>query len=303
MTRVALPPHRATLRGVRGGAWTAVVAGTPVELPDSITAWDQTTPIEVTSEVSVDVEHLRRVCALGEDDRIAIVALWHASATNVRRVGVEVPLSAPMSVPIRFVIPADVAAGVVTLSRLAVLRRAEPRRSEIRDPFVAREDGAILWRESRHEHGRLELQPVDSALSVEVVDFGEVGDVESQAAWRVDVDLDDLDAPAGRALELLVNLRHRDVARLLADDDDPRARAVQSVLRWDVARQLVDRALDDEGFLAGFGDFAVGTVGGALQALFERWLPELNPQQARERRRRTPGQFEALLQARMEMLG
>ena len=59
MTRVALPPHRATLRGVRGSAWTAVVAGTPVELPAAVADWDHTTPIDVSSEVSVDVDHLR----------------------------------------------------------------------------------------------------------------------------------------------------------------------------------------------------------------------------------------------------
>jgi hypothetical protein len=278
------------------------VAGTRIELPAAVDDWDATTPIEVSSEVSIDVDHVRRACELRAEDSIAIVAIWHDSATNVRGVGIEVPVSASMSVPLQFAIEPDLVAGAVTLSRLVVLHGVASAIGA-RDPLVAHGRGAILWRETRHDHGLLELRPTEGSISVEAVDFGEVGDIDPGAPWRVAADVDDLDAPAGRSLELLVNLRHRDVARVLADDDDPRARAVQSVLRWDVARQLVDRALDDDRFVAGFGDFAPGTVGGSLQALFERWLPELTPQQARDRRQRRPGQFEALLQARMEMLG
>jgi hypothetical protein len=302
MTRIAITPHRSTLRGVQASRWTATIGGEHHTLPTSAFGWDGAPPIEAHCEVSVDLDHVRSACGLTASDRVALAVTWQASAVNVREVGAYVDIDGSVTQPLRVAIDPPVVAGTITLSRCLVLGRADSSGpGSGRDPAVARRRGSILWRDPRGDRGTIDFDADRHWMSVEAVDFAERG-THAAAAWLVDSDLTDLDAPASRTLRLLVNMQHRDMARVLADDDDPRARAVQSVLRWDVARQLIERAVEIDGFVAGFGDFAAGTVGGALQSLFQSWLPELPPAELRGLRSDAPAHFQALLQERIEML-
>jgi hypothetical protein len=103
-------------------------------------------------------------------------------------------------------------------------------------------------------------------------------------------------------LRLYVNASHVGVADWLAAPNADRGDAVASVLRWDVARQLIELALDHAAFVDGFGDFDPDTVGGVLQRVFELWLPDRSPRELGQLREDAPGRFEALLQARLRML-
>jgi len=297
MTRVALLPHRTTDEGVRAGPWTAVIDGIEQPRSSAIAGWDHRRVIELRSEVVVDLEVVRRVCGLGDADPVALIATWQSSATNIRTVAAHFPIENSASFPVGFDVDPRLVGGELTLVRSIVL--AAPGTSP--DPLTAHRVGAVLWREPRAGSLTVALEGV-THISTEALDFAHLPDVDAKAAWQLEADFDDMHATPSRAFQLFVNTSHPSVDRLLSDVDDELNDMAQSVLRWDVARQLVDRALDDDGFVNEFGSYEADSTGGAMQAFLERWFAGTTAREMREMREQHPTQYEGLLQAKLRLL-
>lgn len=78
---------------------------------------------------------------------------------------------------------------------------------------------------------------------------------------------------------------------------------MRSVLQWDVARALIDRALDRDEFVEDWDSFAEGSVGETLQQLIMRFWPGEDAASLRARREGNRPRFEYQLQARLGLLG
>src|SRR5690606_32922022 len=89
------------------------------------------------------------------------------------------------------------------------------------------------------------LGPPRHRLSTEVVDFRMLPDFEPDAAWVLDGSLAELDRPADEALRILLNARHPAI-KVAIDGAEEDGAAIRSVLRWDVGRALLERAIDDD---------------------------------------------------------
>jgi hypothetical protein len=298
MTRVSILPHRWVVDGVRPGPWSAFVRGEELDTTSPISGWDRVTPIEVRCEVRIDVGRVRAGCGLPDDDPVLLVATWHATGTNARRTAARLAVAESATYPVSFAIDPAVAAGRVHLARTLVLAAA----GTSDDPLTAHAPGAVLWREGRSEGTTLVLESAGARFTTEAVDFANVPAADAAAAWLMTIDLDDLHAAPSRGLQLFVNTAHPAIDHLLAGADDEQGRMAASVLRWEVARRLVDRGLDDPRFEAGFGGFVPDTIGGVIQQLLERWLPGRLPGELRAMRTQDLARFDALLQARFQLL-
>jgi hypothetical protein len=297
MTRVCVLPHRTTRGGVRTAPWTTLVAGAPITTDGHAEAWDHRDPLLFRSDVRIDPDHVRAECGLDDGDGLALVTTWTCLSTLTRAVGSSVAIDGARSWPVEVEIDPASVSNSVRLTRSLVLTTWASHD----DPTVARRPGSILWRESPREAFTLALGPRRHRLSTDLVDFEELTDIEAGAAWQLHSDLRDLDAEPGLALRLLVNARHP-AAAALGGQGDRDASTTRSVLRWDVVRRLVHAALADDDFVDSEEDHPPDTVGGTLQALFERWFPDTTPRDLRALQAAEPERLESMLQARLELL-
>jgi hypothetical protein len=210
----------------------------------------------------------------------------------------HVIVEATTPIPLALALEPNTAGGRVRIVRSIVLAA----QGTSTDDLAAHRPGAVVWQEARGQVTTIVLEQEVVRLSTEAIDFSHLPDADPAAAWQLDVDLADLHASPSRALQLFANTTHPMIHRLLSDDQNDASRLVQSVLRWDVARQLVERALEEDDFVEDFGEFLPDSVGGAMQRFFTRWLPDTTPTELRDLRRQHPSRFEALLQARLRML-
>lgn len=228
---------------------------------------------------------------------MTLLATWRSTATNIRAVGARIQLEASGPALIGFTIDSTLAAGTVHLVRSVVLARDH----DSADPLAARRAGTVLWRDRPSAATRLELQSIADRLTVEAVAFAEEDDFESAAAWVLQTDFTDPRRDIATAIRLVANAGHPAVEDLRTGHDDVRQLA-ESVLRWDVARMLIERALDEPQFVRGCGGFAEGTVGGLVQRLLELYFPELSVDEMVVLRTSSPDRLDALLQGRIGVL-
>src|SRR5262249_50848193 len=159
----------------------------------------------------VDPVVVRAACGLPVDARIALVCTWSADATNIRRVGLQLEIDQPISRPTNFAIDTAAAGGVIRLRRAVVLLDAYLSD----DPLAAHEAGAILWQERANpSHSTFELVDDARRIDVEVSRVDAVDGLEAAPPWVIDVDVDDLSAPATEAVRLVANRDHRAMASL-----------------------------------------------------------------------------------------
>jgi hypothetical protein len=298
MTRVAVLPHRVSTRGVQAGPWSIRIGGVEHDAATRIVDWDRRAPLEVRSEMVIDPVVIRDECGLDPLAPIALISTWHASTTNARRVGVHVEVDERSTRTIGFAIDPALAGGTVRLVRSVVLARDHQASS----PLAAGRVGSILWRERAATATCIDLQSTADSFEIDAVDFAELDTVDSDAAWLLEADLSDPHCDAPRALRLLANVAHPAVDDLLGADEGEPQRLVESVLRWDVARTVVHRALEQQQFHDGYGDFSPGTVGGVAQRLLQLHVPDVGIGELVAMRREAPDRLDALLQGRLRML-
>jgi hypothetical protein len=129
------------------------------------------------------------------------------------------------------------------------------------------------------------------------IDFAAVPRVPDGAAWYLDWDHEDLNAPVLGGLRLLLNSAHpRITSAVRTASDDPAAAIVRSLIECDVARQLVHAALDSEQFVERPEAFVDDSVGRMLADLLTMVWPGIAVRGLRQRARLEPSRIEAELQ-------
>lgn len=296
MTRLALLPHRTARRGVRTGPWTTRIDGVEADLSVTAPEWDPALAVECRSEVAIDADEVRDQCGLSGSDVIEVVVTWSCETTNVRRLATRHRVDGTATVPLHVRLDPGLAIGPVTLARAVVLGSARAPD----DPAVAHRIGSVLWRESPSDATTVVLGPPRHRLSTEVVDFRMLPEFDAGAAWVLDGSLTDLDRPADEALRVLLNARHPGI-KVAIDGAHEDGAAIRSVLRWDVGRALLERALDDDS-VDEPDVHGGGSVGEALHDLLRSVLPGTTLAELRELRRERPAAYHALVQSRLGLL-
>ena len=279
--------------------WRRVEGGTRLELQPRLNDWDYSINLALVCEVVVDAGRLRAETGLSRDDELSLVGLWHASSTGIREVGGRHRL--PGGGEERFELSVELdgskLGGWLTLERQIVLTSARPGA----DPTTATKPGSILLSEPAESRTSVLLEGDAARFPTEVIDFGQLSIAEPGSLWFLEMDTTDLDQAALGNLRLYVNGGHPAI-RAALNEQSWIGELIRSVLQWDVARLMVQRALDCDELGGRWGEFEEWSLGATLQGLIQRFWPGENADSLKVRRAANPARFEYQLQARMSLL-
>jgi hypothetical protein len=202
-------------------------------------------------------------CELSDDSVVRVALTWHSSGTGLRGNGSSEDLSLnydSREVLLQTDIRGEDLAQALNLEMGLILLRPGSQSGRL----AARRPGSNLWSQAR----RLVLEGQASRFPVELKDFGQTGWLQPAAGWYLDWTYDDLEAPLLADLRLFVNSSNRAVKDAVTGRGDPRqGAAIQQTIYFDVARTLIEGALDNDRFVAAPEKFEDGTVGAAVRRL------------------------------------
>lgn len=269
------------------------------EIEDRLDHWDPFTNLELVRTVEVDLDMVRTACQLGDDATFALTATWSSSTTRLGGDGAVVELGGhpgAVRAALELEIPGAMAGGRLSLLTRLVLRHAGSQSSLI----SPKRPGATLW----VEKSQIALEGGASRFPITAVDFTQTHLYPDGAAWALDWDPDDLEAPVLGGLRLLVNSGHDTLPDLLrSGSTDPRTHTVRSFVMFDVARALVTEALRNDRFVDNPGAFEEGSVGRMLSDLLATCWPGIPATTLRTRAIDESPRFNAELQARFGVIG
>lgn len=286
------PWLRADPARVRDGGWQMVLPETGEQpLGEALETWDPLTPLNLSRMVQVDVDGLRADCQLPEA-RLRLVVSWHALGTTLRGVGNTVVL--PESGELResmalFLDPGQLGGTLLLRTSISLVERTEKR------PLVAHRPGSILW-EDEHE---LRLEGSGSRFPTTVVDFSksDLG-LPSKAAWRLEWDREDFELPVLGGMQLFLNSAHPRIKEMVENPRDPSSELILSMMQFDVARTLVQGALDNEQFLSREEPWPQESVGRVIHRLFNTHFRGQSPEALKRQLEADPDRFVSTLQDR-----
>lgn len=297
-TRIAFPYPRAPRASVLAPPWRVVVGGAEQMLAETLKDWDPATPIRFLRDVHVDVDALAAVCNLGQGARLMLATTWRSNTTGLRRVlcSAEFGLTrGSVTVHCNAIVAPYELGGTLDLRTRLVFGSGELARR----PGPVR-PGSVLWSEAV----KVVLEGDAARFPVEVIDFEATNRFAAGAPWALVLALDDLDAPATNAVRLYLNSGHAlAVAALTPGDLASPGGLVEAMLNFDVARALVNRALDSDAIRNSDADsFEEESIGRTLAALVRVLWPDESAPALRRSRENDPDRFETELKHRLRFL-
>lgn len=227
------------------------------EIGDRLDHWDPFVELDLARVFEVDLDETRRACQLSEHAAFALVATWSSNRTRTMGDGTVVEfgnLRGTVRTALTLAIPGSEAGGRLTLRTRLVLRHAGEQPS----PISPRRVGAILWEEERH----LAVEGGAARFPITAADFKAIAYCPENAAWFLEWDPGDLEAPVLGGMRLLINSGHEAIPDMLRSGSaDPRAAVLRSFVTFDVARSLIVGALRNDRFVDDPESFEEGTVG------------------------------------------
>ena len=269
--------------------WQFVVDGATEDVGDFIENWDYMTELKFRSELMLDVGEILSSTHQGPSAKFAVVISAASSATRLRAPVLHVPMPPDCHEPLTLEVSLssfDLGGKLDLLSNLVVL---QPDPVNALGASLA---GAIVWR----DRWTVSLDGDASQFPTESTDLSQPPYQCPKAAWRLEVDIDDLDADAGQAIRLLLNQVHPAMQAELNNAQPSESSLLLKTMRWDVARQLISLALNTDEFVERSGSFEDGSLGWSLANLVSKYFPNESPTSLRAMLRSQPTDFEAQLQ-------
>lgn len=269
------------------------------EIGDRLEHWDPFTDLNLVRVVEIDLDAVRNACSVGQDATFAVTATWSCNTTRLGGDGPVVELGVYrgcVRATSTLLIPGAMAGGRLTLLTRLVLRHPGDQFS----PISPKHTGCTLWTDKT----QTALEGGAARFPITAADFTQISRYPNDAAWVLDWDSDDLDAPVLGNLRLLVNSSHPTLPDLLRSGSvDPRARATRSFLIFDVARTLVAGALRNDRFVENSAMFDDGSVGRMLADLLAMCWPGVPTTALRSRSIDETPRFDAEMQAHFGVIG
>jgi len=227
------------------------------EVGDRLDHWDPFVELDLARIVEVDLDATRRACQLSQNAAFALVATWSSNRTRMTGDGTIVELgslSGTVRTALTMTVPGSEAGGRLTLRTRLVLRHPGQEPS----PISPRRIGAILW----EEESSVAVEGGAARFPITAADFKAVAYYPDKAAWFLEWDPSDLEAPVLGGMRLLVNSGHDSIPDMLrSGSSDPRAAVLRSFVTIDVARSLIAGALRNDRFVDDPESFEDGTIG------------------------------------------
>lgn len=265
-------------------------------LRDVAENWDPGRDLTLTCTVSLDPSEVRRICGLGDNDGLALLATWRSTGTTLRGCGASIPLPVTQggkeSFGMTMVAPAGEISGRLEVRTTLVLMQPAAGGGTL----SAKHPGSVLWlrKDSTDLEGGRPTFPVCA------VPFSDIPGWSPDALWVLEWDpaTVDLFSPFSAEVRLYLNRDHPVFPafggadhRLSASDD-----AIRSVLFHDLAEDLVQAAISRSEEIEG-EDFPGGSVGRVISSLVSASFSGMRPSLVAAKRRTNPGWFSTRMQA------
>lgn len=267
-------------------------------LADRLEHWDAATDLIATRVMTIDLDRVRHDTQLETDAAFAVVASWHATGTRLagRSLPVEIgTLAGLCSVPVAINVPGEESGARLDLRTRLVIRAAGSTRS----PIAPTRPGTVIWSDIH----TVVLEGAAGRFPTASQDFRTSPALPDDAAWVIDWDPGDLDAPVLGGMRLLLNSASEAVmAATRSGNTESLGGTVRSFVMYDVARSLVHSALSRESFLAREDAFDPDSVGRMLSDLIGSIWPGIALRTLAGRLADTPGRIDADIQAYLGVL-
>lgn len=259
-----------------------------------VEGWDYSTPVHVRFTCLVDLAVLLSTASLGDDAQIRLVLRWRSTASGIRGVSEGTIVRGGQAL-------ADLALDGAELGGDLLIDAALLLDSAGRAPgsLAPHRPGSVLWSLRR----KLELEGDRERFPVELISFRRAGLRGPKGVWSLKWDSQDLEQAAGSALRLQMNLDHPLSRAAAKAPDNQRNEELIGVLRWDITRQLITAALDDEENFHTLDDWPDRSLGAALAARIRTVFPGQSLEDCRVLRDRHSQDFETSLQTATGLFG
>ena len=295
MSTVIAPFATATDNLVEHSGWVVqdTAGGSP--LPVDLLHWDYQTTLTLNATISVERDALLGHCELGPDTTLAVLVEARSDRTNAHGAvaRIEVPAQSRYDLAIDIKLPGHTLGGRLDLVTYLVAVHPQPL-----NPLGARRPGSVLWRVAQRTH----LEGTGARFPTDAADFRQTRPQQSRAGWLLHIDETDPDASFMSSVRLTLNTGHARVRKLLEGNSEPDVRLLLRTMRWDVTRQLVQRALRWDEIDDGPADHDSTTLSGVLRSLLARIWPLEAPSVLRKQWSDSPELLEAQIQHHVELL-
>jgi hypothetical protein len=268
------------------------------EISDRVDHWDPYTDLDLARVIDIDLDVVRSACSLGADAAFGIIASWNSNRTRLAADGPVVELGTLgglVRAPLTVRVPGSESGGRLDIHTRVVLRQPGSDAS----PISPKRQGATLW----HQKSSVQLEGGASRFPVTAVDFSLIARLPDHAAWVLDWDRDELEAPVLGGLRLLLNTQdERLMSALRSGSKDSNAELVRSFVTYDVSKSLVHGALDNERFVDEAETFDEGSIGRMLFDLVSLFWPGYPVKALRARRADDPSRLDAEIQTQVGVL-
>ena len=273
--------------------WTVRVGGREVGGP-TVKGWDYSTSVHARFTCRVDLAALLRTTHLGDDARIRLVLRWRSTTSGIRGVSAGTVVDEGESVD-ELALDGSELGGDLLLDAALILDSAGSAPGSL----APHRPGSVLWSLRK----KLELEGDRERFPVELISFRQAGLRGSKGTWSVKWDSQDLEHAVGSAIRLQLNLDHPMARAAAKAPDDPKNEELIGVLRWDITRQLITAALDDEENFHTLDDWPDRTLGAALASRIRTVFPGRSLEYCRDLRFKHRQDFETVLQTATGLFG
>jgi len=277
--------------------WLLIAEEFSGPLPEKWTNLDDMSILTIRRDVLVDVDSLRIDCGLRPETGLALTASWGSTGTYIKRQLSSVSLpSSGHAVALRLAgeIPVCDVGSTLTIETKIILASS----GDSGDALSATFAGSVLWL----DRAKVFLDEADAFFPMQLSPFDEGSLLtEPLAGWRLLWMTNDFDRPFLGNVTLLINSLHPSVSRAVAGhvSVQSRSHAIRQAVYFDVARELILRALRQHDFVERDGDYGEGTCGGVVTDLLRYIFPAEKLSSLSGMAETTPELFSSVLQARL----
>ena len=270
---------------IQAGPWLVRDSGGWEGLGPTIENWDYATVLSLRRQLVFDPDEVSRASDSGPELRLAWVVTAESTSTRIRQRVFQGPAPAVDGI-ITFEIPPETMGGRMRLRTQLIVSQPDPA-SDLSPKRI----GSFIWQDQTDAV----LEGDAARFPIQVVDFSAAG-LPEKAAWRIEIDGEDLELPATAAVTVKINRGHSAAYEMaLRPTATDTSLLLDAALRFDVARRMLRLLADCD--VAPETIFPAGSLGEALLMLLNAHLPYEDPQTLRQALRIDSGRLEASLQA------
>lgn len=253
-----------------------------------VRGWDYLSELGFYRDITVDGAKARSACDLESTTPVELIVTVHCPAARFRRVLFRATVPEEVwTGSATFTVPSREIAESLNLETELILMQARGSGSR----FSAQFQGSRLFSDGVD----IDIEGARSRMPMESVSFSKhLGRLEApRAPWYVECGAGDLHAPVMRELRVYLNSDQPAFAEAAQRDS-----TILVLLKADIARQLLETALEDEDFRQGATDYGEGTLGETALRTLKLCFPHARPADVLSLARRDASRFQAMILSR-----